>query len=268
VTVRAMAVVIPAHDEETLLPAALDCVAAAAGHPELADVRVLTIVVADLCRDGTADVARRAGAAVVTTGWRNPGRARAVGADRALELLGARGLPGSSTWLAATDADSRVPPHWLAFHRRRALEGWDAVIGTVELPDSPLAARHRVLYESSRPPTGAAWNHPHVHGANLGVTAAAYRDVGGFPPLDVGEDRALVAALERDGRRVLRTAECPVLTSTRLHARARGGFAAHLAGLPTAPTGTRTAEGARPFSAPAPSGIGRPPSGEATSSRE
>src|SRR5690606_39684918 len=41
--------------------------------------------------------------------------------------------------------------------------------------------------------------HPHVHGANLGVSAAAYRAVGGFPPLAAHEDQALVAALARDG---------------------------------------------------------------------
>lgn len=225
-----MAVVVPAHDEESLLPAALDSVAAAAGHPELEDVHMLTVVVADLCRDRTAQVARRAGAMIVTTAWRSPGRARAAGADRAMEVLADLGVPASEAWLAATDADSRVPPHWLAFHRKRALEGWDAVVGTVDLPDSPLAARHRLLYEATRPQAGVAWRHPHVHGANLGVTATAYVDAGGFPPLDVGEDRAIVDALERQGRRVLRTADIPVLTSPRLHARAAGGFAADLRG--------------------------------------
>jgi hypothetical protein len=72
---------------------------------------------------------------------------------------------------------------------------------------------------------------PHIHGANLGLTARAYRDAGGFPPLDVGEDRALVTALENRGYRVLRTPDAPVRTSARLHGRARGGFAAHLATL-------------------------------------
>jgi glycosyltransferase involved in cell wall biosynthesis len=229
-----MAVVVPAHDEEELLPATLASLAVAGRHPELAGIRLITVVVADLCRDGTAAAARRAGAVVVPGTWRSPGRARAAGCDHALEMLGARGPLPAGLWLAATDADSTVPPHWLAFQRRRALEGWDAVVGTIDLPASTLAARHRTRYEATRPLPGGPWNHPHVHGANLGLTALAYRDAGGFPLLDVGEDRALVDALEGRGHRVLRTPDCPVLTSPRLHARARGGFAAHLSRLATA----------------------------------
>ncbi|WP_329139814.1 glycosyltransferase [Streptomyces sp. NBC_01476] len=221
----AIAVVIPARNEERLLPAALNAVAIAALHPGLEAVRVLTVVVADSCRDRTAEVAARAGAEVVRTEGRNPGAARAAGVAYALEVLGTRG-----TWIASTDADSIVPAHWLGYHGARALEGWEAVVGTVELPPSELADRHALQYEAGRP-AAAPWRHPHVHGANLGLTAGAYRHAGGFPPLDVGEDRALVGALHRLGHRVLRTDACPVLTSDRLRARARGGFARNLAAL-------------------------------------
>ena len=48
---------------------------------------------------------------------------------------------------------------------------------------------------------GATRWHPHVHGANLGVTAAAYLAAGGFSALRTGEDHALVRALETAGRR-------------------------------------------------------------------
>ncbi|MFF6992926.1 hypothetical protein [Streptomyces sp. NPDC010273] len=102
------------------------------------------------------------------------------------------------------------------------------MVGTVVLPASPPAAQHRALYEVARPAHGEVWHHPHAHGANLGVSAAAYRDARGFPPLAVGEDRALVQALERGEHRVLRTAQYPVLTSARLRTRARGGFGDHL----------------------------------------
>lgn len=224
---RAVAVVIPAHDEEVLLPAALEAVIVAAGHPELAGVRVLTVIVADACRDRTADVARRAGALVVPAHWRNPGLARATGTERALHELG---TADGDTWIAATDADSVVPPHWLAHHARHAAEGWDAVVGTVTTrTTATLGRRHQADYDRTRPPDGTPWHHPHVHGANLGFTARAYRDVGGFPPLQVGEDRALVAALENRGHRILRTSAAPVLTSSRLRGRVRGGFASHLA---------------------------------------
>ncbi|MEU9097954.1 glycosyltransferase [Streptomyces sp. NPDC048361] len=225
---EAVAVVVPAHDEEALLPAALEAVRTASGHPGLARVRVLTVVVADACRDDTARVARAAGAAVVTRDVRNPGLARAAGAAHALRALG---TAAEHVWIATTDADSEVPPQWLAHQLARAREGWEAVVGTVALPfASPLTHLHRARYEATRPPSGA-WHHPHVHGANLGVTAAAYLAVGGFPPLSVGEDQALIAALRRGGHRVLATAACPVLTSARLQGRAHGGFADHLTSL-------------------------------------
>ncbi|TGN79478.1 glycosyltransferase [Streptomyces bauhiniae] len=221
-----LAVVVPAHDEERLLPAALTALARAARHPDLAAVEVLTVVVADACRDRTEAVARDAGALVVRTDCRNPGLARAAGVRHALD----RSLTGpSALWVATTDADSVVPSGWLAHQLAHAREGWQAVVGTVTLPpSSPLAAPHLALYEKTRPPTGAPWIHPHVHGANLGFAADTYLDAGGFPPLTTGEDRALVHALEHRGHRVLRTATCPVLTSPRLHPRAHDGFGHYL----------------------------------------
>ncbi|GAA4100191.1 glycosyltransferase [Streptomyces hundungensis] len=227
-SIQAVAVVIPACDEEALLPSALRAVRTAGAHPDLGPVRLAIVVVADSCSDHTARVAREAGATVVTVSCRNPGRARSAGVARALLELGAPTVPA---WIATTDADSEVPPHWLTHQLARAAEGWEAVVGTVSLPPaSPLTSVHQVRYESSRPPVGA-WDHPHVHGANLGLTAEAYVSVGGFPPLGAGEDHALVTALRRAGHRVLATDACPVLTSARLKGRAGGGFADHLTRL-------------------------------------
>ncbi|MFJ8821043.1 glycosyltransferase [Streptomyces sp. NPDC102467] len=228
---RSLAVLVPAHDEEALLPAALDAIRTAARHPALRRIRVITVVAADSCSDGTVAAALRAGVQVVQVACRNVGLARAAAADRALEILdGPEGV-----WFASTDADSIVPPNWLAFQHARAVEGWDAVVGTVAVAQWPqlipgLAARHQLHYIASRPAHGP-WHHPHVHGANLGVAADAYLTVGGFPPLPVSEDHGLIAALGATGHRVLRTADCPVATSGRLHPRARGGFGDHLAGL-------------------------------------
>ncbi|MFF4308881.1 glycosyltransferase [Streptomyces sp. NPDC001507] len=228
---RALAVLVPAHNEQDLLPRSLEAIRAAAQHPALYAVPAITVVTADSCSDGTVTTALRAGAQVVQVGGRNVGLARAAAAERALEMLGGpEGL-----WLASTDADSLVPPDWLAFQQARAGEGWDAVVGTVTVIPGPhhppcLAARHQVRYTASRPAYGP-WTHPHVHGANLGVSAESYVAVGGFPPVPVGEDRGLVAALGRGGHRVLRTAECPVATSGRLRPRASGGFGDHLVGL-------------------------------------
>ena len=70
-----------------------------------------------------------------------------------------------------------------------------------------------------------AWSgadHPHVHGANLSLSAAAYVAVGGLPPLALAEDHALVAALEGRGLRVARSATRPVRTSARPDPRCDG----------------------------------------------
>ncbi|MFZ0994899.1 MAG: hypothetical protein WAO09_02805 [Candidatus Dormiibacterota bacterium] len=47
-------------------------------------------------------------------------------------------------------------------------------------------------------------DHDQVHGANLGMTAAAHLAAGGLHPLELAEDRALASSLAQ--RRVLRTA--------------------------------------------------------------
>lgn len=41
--------------------------------------------------------------------------------------------------------------------------------------------------------------HKHVHGANMGVSAEAYRRAGGFKSLACSEDHALIHALEAAG---------------------------------------------------------------------
>ena len=165
----------------------------------------------------TAKAASEAGARVLHPGAQNPGKARAAATQHALAALE---TSTTATWIASTDADSVVPPNWLAFQLDQARAGWEAVIGTVTVtrwpPIPQLADRHHQLYNASRPTSGVLWRHPHVHGANLGVAATAYQEVGGFAHLPVGEDHALVSALERNGHRVLRTPECPVETSSRL----------------------------------------------------
>ena len=68
-------VLIPAHDEEELLPASLDAVAAQDYPGELVE----TVVVADNCSDATAEVARRAGARVlVRNDPSRPGKSQAL----------------------------------------------------------------------------------------------------------------------------------------------------------------------------------------------
>jgi len=224
--IEAVAVVVPAHDEEELLPAALRALRASAG---LVAARggppVDLLVVADACRDRTVSVALAAGVRVLPVRVRSVGRARAAGVADALHRV--RHLPPGRVWLATTDADSLVPPGWLSHQLALADAGADLVLGTVDVRDwsghpPDVERRWRASYD-------AADGHRHVHGANAGARADAYLDVGGFADVDRDEDVALAAALAH--RRVVRTGGEPVVTSARNRGRAPGGFASHLAGL-------------------------------------
>jgi glycosyltransferase involved in cell wall biosynthesis len=224
--IRLLGVVVPAHNEEDLLPSCLSSLRRAAR--AVRGMPVHLVVVADASRDRTAQVARRVGATVVTTGARSVGAARAAGVREV--LCRAAHLDPADVWLATTDADTLVPPCWLREQTRYANRGWDAVAGTIRIADwsahqPGTRSLFRKRYARGNGP------HSHVHGANLGFRAAAYLRAGGFPEVPTGEDHALVAALTAAGSRVLRTRTLTVVTSARRDARAPHGFGDYLAGL-------------------------------------
>lgn len=207
-------VAIPAHDEGAHIAAAVAAVQAAARHPALQGEAVEIAVVADACSDATAANAAAQGAHTLSLAYRNVGQARQAGA----ELLLARG----ARWLAFTDADSLVAPDWLA--AQLAL-GARAVCGCVWVRDwsahGALAERLARAFDSQYFPVEG---HRHIHGANLGMTAEAYRLAGGFAPLPSSEDVALVVSLQAAGVDVVFSAQPRVWTSARVDARAPGGF--------------------------------------------
>lgn len=206
-------VVVPAHNEEELLPG---CLAALRSAAAAVDVPVHVLVVLDACTDRTAAVA--GGAAVLPVWERNVGAARRAGFAHLLRELGA-----DRVWLATTDADTQVPKQWLANHLAHARRGVDAVAGMVSVAD--WSEHLRITADRFRRRHSLVVGHPHVHGANLGVSARAYLAVDGFPPLPAHEDVALIATLKGNGHRVLHSADPPVITSARRRARAPTGFA-------------------------------------------
>jgi glycosyltransferase involved in cell wall biosynthesis len=224
--IEAVSFVVPAHDEEDLLPGCLAALRRAARRSGARPVH--TLVVADACRDRTAQRARAAGAVVAEIEARRVGSARATGFAAALRL--ARGTDPSRVWLATTDADTLVPPHWLARQISYAEAGWDAVLGTVTISDWSGHPGHVPELFAARY-THEMGSHPHVHGANLGVRASAYLSAGGFPAVPTGEDHALVAGLEAAGRPILRSTDIAVETSARRQSRAPAGFGHLLATL-------------------------------------
>ncbi|HEX7356053.1 MAG TPA: glycosyltransferase family 2 protein [Mycobacteriales bacterium] len=221
--ISAVRVVVPAHDEEALIDGCLAALGTAAAQ---VPVPVDVLVVLDACSDATASVCARHGARTVSVPWRNVGAARAFGFAGAQE---------PDVWLATTDADSRVAPDWLTAQLHLADSGADAVLGVIDVDDW---SAHRPgireaflrLYDGTE--RGRTGQHRHVHGASLGVRASAYRRVGGFAPLAVGEDRDLADRLDAEpGLTVVRSTAVRATTSARRNPRAAGGFGDLLAAL-------------------------------------
>lgn len=232
--VDAMAVVIPARDEQATIAACLDAVLASAG---TVAVPVTVIVVADRCTDGTVERARAVATSadhpggavtVLASGAGLVGAARDQGVRAVLRRTVETGGDPARLWIASTDADSRVPVDWLPVHLEIAASGADLVLGTVrpdpvDLPPELLRSwwrRHKM-----------ADGHPHVHGANLGVRGHRYETVGGFPHVATHEDVRLADAVRRSGGRVVATGRAPVLTSGRRVGRAPAGLSSYLRDL-------------------------------------
>lgn len=207
-------VVIPVHNEEHHLKACLDAIAIASKHAGLQGETVQVIVVLDACSDSSRSIAQAYPFHALSVDERNVGLARAAGADF-LIALGAR-------WLAFTDADTIVSAAWLS---TQLSLGKDAVCGSVQVSDwSPHGQHAHFIQAHFEASYTDADGHRHIHGANLGVSADAYLQVGGFSPLACSEDVALVEALLAHGIDIAWSAAPRVVTSARVNARASGGF--------------------------------------------
>ncbi len=80
--------------------------------------------------------------------------------------------------------------------------------------------------------------HRHVHAANFGIRADAYRLVGGWSEHTVvGEEHDLWRRLNRAGLSVRQPTDVRVTTSSRTSSRVPGGFATYLSRLQRNDTG-------------------------------
>ncbi len=264
---RAVAIV-PARDEAETLGATLRAFAGQVdgiGRP-LPRSSFEVIVLANNCRDDSAAIARRfaasaPGLTLQVAEAEFPPEVAHVGTsrkwlmDEACRRLLGSGKPRGV--IASTDGDSRVGPTWL-FETWRAVDrGADAVGGDIRTDRAgrlALCARTRrsylrdVLYRrlvdelASRldPDPRDPWPRHHHHtGASLAITARAYREVGGLPPLRSSEDLALVAAVRRAGLALRHAPRVRVVTSTRRLGRAAGGMADTLLGWTDGPDDLR-----------------------------
>ena len=223
-----IAVLVPARDEEALLPRCLRSIAIAR-RALPARVTSDVIVVADRSLDRTCALATElldgSGLATAIDAGR-VGVARAVAAALAsARFAGA----AARCWIANTDADCEVPPAWLVDQLELAARGVEGVAGVVDVDHwaehGPwVPERFRSSYVIH--PDGS---HPHVHGANLGVTLAAYARAGGWAALEHSEDHDLWRRLRDSGAALVADATLVVKTSGRRVGRAPYGFAAALA---------------------------------------
>jgi glycosyltransferase involved in cell wall biosynthesis len=222
-----LCVVIPAHNEQRLLEKCLHTLHRARRElcRHLPQITCRIVVVADACNDRTADIATEMGATIVTAQHRNVGAARRDGVDTAIAQSAS---PVERLWLASTDADCQVPSGWLAHFAAAAASGYHLVAGMV-CPTAELGAAELRAWQVRHP---YVEGHPHIHGANLGVRADVYSRLGGWSPLQTGEDVELVTRAEQHpGLHILRSARFPVLTSARRVGRAPAGFADYLSTL-------------------------------------
>ncbi|USI74894.1 glycosyltransferase [Sphingomonas morindae] len=241
---RAIAIAIPAMNEEAWLPAclaALDRAAARVAAP------VTLYVFANGCTDGTVALLERTrlrharlrwAAASLRPGARHAGWARRLALDAAADLLQA---PGDV--LASTDADTIVAEDWLLRTLAHFEAGCDAVAGrafTRRAERAALGAQaaHRLtmlgrygtaldwLRADRAPDPRDPWpRHFYEGGASMALHLAMYRRIGGAPTPPVAEDRALFAAVRRQGGRIRHPLDVRVFTSSRPVGRARHGMA-------------------------------------------
>jgi cellulose synthase/poly-beta-1,6-N-acetylglucosamine synthase-like glycosyltransferase len=233
-----VAVIVPANDEQDHIDGCLSAIDAA--QRDLArhfgkEVRSRVIVVLDDCHDATAAVVNQwRDVHTVSCSAHQVGIARRVGTAAALTAFDMPPIPLAQVWLVNTDADSRVPPHWLTRMVQFANAGADVVLGTVT-PGPGLTQ-----------PVEDAWHslhhvkegHPHVHGTNFGIRADTYIALGGWSSLSTGEDVDLATRASLGGYVICRTARVPVVTSTRAVARAPLGFSSYLCALTAQLAGT------------------------------
>jgi glycosyltransferase involved in cell wall biosynthesis len=214
-------IVLPVHDEEDLLPVALEGIAQAVD-ALTPGISCRVAVVLDDCRDGSAALARawadRVGALVVVEECKSVGTARRAGIQALLSLW--PGADRATIWLATTDADSQVPVDWLTVQLEAHRSGSDLWAGRVRVVEESDAARQwKVTYAAERRP---------IHGASLGFSGSLYDHIGGFRCLRSGEDRDLHRRAVAAGFEATYDLRAPVTTSARRRGRAPEGFASVL----------------------------------------
>jgi len=200
-----ISIVVPAFNEEKLLPTALDSIRAARAAFDSRGWASELVVCDNNSTDRTAEVARAGGAAVVFEPFNQIARARNAGAVRA-----------SGDWLIFVDADSQ-PSRELLEDVAAEIEGGRCLAGgsTVALATDRAAVRLFVRFWNALS-RACRWG----AGSFIFCDATAFRELGGFSEaLYAGEEIDLFRRLKRlargSGRAVVILARHPLMTSDR-----------------------------------------------------
>jgi GT2 family glycosyltransferase len=238
-------IAIPVRNEAERIEACLRAIDAQTG---LASGSLGLVLFLNNCTDGTQALveALRPSLSVplrvthVEFAGAHAGWARREAMNAAAEWIGPQATGGT---ILSTDADSRVPPDWVARNLAALRAGADAVAGRIELDADEAALLPPSLHTRGRledaysallteaearidPDPYDPWPcHRTTIGATLAVTRDAYVAVGGMPAIALGEDGAFVAALLRQGFHVRHAPDVVVTVSGRLVGRAPGGVA-------------------------------------------
>jgi len=230
-------VIIPARNEEHRIVA---CLRALAHQSD----GLAIVIVANNCTDRTVTIADEAGTDLGLTleildrtfdPEAGVGKARHLGCTHALTRW------PDARHLLTTDADCLVASDWVARNRLHLGEvaavcgrvspmaSELSVLSGIDIVPAEMEGRYEALaiefYRRFRPgPCGLDGDHGCAAGASLGLLASAYRAVGGFADLKIGEDRDLVRRLKSNGFGVRHAGDVRVAASCRLDGRAQGGM--------------------------------------------
>ncbi len=211
------------------------------------------LLLANNCTDKTADAARHfarqhssmalhVAEITLPTPVAHVGAARRLLMDAACRRLLSCGREHGV--IASTDGDTRAAPDWVHQLLNETAAGADAVGGRIRVErqrgedgEARLYCLRDMAYQRGLarleslldPDPADPWpRHHQFFGGNFGITARAYRSVGGLPPLPCLEDVALEEALRRRDACVRHSPHVRVSTSARQEGRTPLGLSSQL----------------------------------------
>lgn len=241
-------VVVPARNEEALLPKLLRALARQTILTRL-DEPLEIVVVLNNTDDGSGPIAGRTVAGLprlrltlLDVRFR-PEQAH-VGSARNLAMdIGSGRLADRAGVILTTDADAVPADDWIEANLRAIAAGADIVGGRIVGdpeeeerlgPEFLRRARTHASYAALRDQLAAMidpldhdpWPRHYDHtGASLAVRNDVYRRVGGLDPLPFREDLGFVAKVQAAGFRLIHPCDVSVTVSARTVGRAKGGMA-------------------------------------------